>query len=187
MNPKEKGSRFERAVSHIIDNWWDVKDKTFWRSENSGGLDQPGDIAPRIMPDQDTPRFPFIIECKHYEKVNLFEVFNKETKTGPKFIKWWKQLTEAQAKAVLELGYPESQALRLLIFRYNNSKIMCAFDTNECLYRSIFLKSGIKYESPIVGLLLPDNKDNILIMDFCIFRSIYTKKLCLEHFYIDLQ
>ena len=182
VSGKNKGSRFERAVARMIDAWWEVSPKTFARSENSGGVSQPGDIAPRLMPRQAPPWFPFLLECKHYKDFNFFELFNAETKTGPKIIKWWRQTVEAQGRAIVELNYPAQEVMKLMIFKRNNSKIFCAFEPYELKYHEILTLIGKRPPVTTISLYLPNFTEEVLVMDFEIFMSIYTKQMCIQLF-----
>jgi hypothetical protein len=119
---KSKGSSFERKVAHMLDDWWELPKDTLWRTVNSGGWKQPGDIYPRIS---STPVwFPFVVECKHYRTVNLWEIL-KGNKNA-KIIDWWKQVTVDQGKCK-----EDKKPIRLLIFRQNNYPVFVAFDSSE--------------------------------------------------------
>jgi hypothetical protein len=124
----EKGSKFERNISGLLDVWWKVKPKTFWRTEGSGSQDQPGDIAPRIQPNQLQTWFPFIVECKHYAKANALSFFLTSPKLQGILMKWWKQSIREQ-KDAKKLGY--RPALKLVIFRINSLPILVMFDPFE--------------------------------------------------------
>jgi hypothetical protein len=123
-----KGSSFERKIAGLLDIWWKVLPKTFWRSEGSGAQQQPGDIVPRIKPGQSQPRFPFVIECKHYKTANPLSFFLVSKKRRGILIKWWEQSVREQ-KDARKLGY--SLVLKLVIFRINNLPILVMFDPLE--------------------------------------------------------
>ena len=117
---KRKGSAFERKVAGLLDKWWKVPKNTFWRTVNSGGWKQPGDITSKISEDGTLIKFPFIVECKHYNQIDIWKVLRSN---NAKIIDWWKQVTNDQEKV--------QDKARLLIFRQNNSQILVAFNDLE--------------------------------------------------------
>jgi Holliday junction resolvase len=65
INSKQKGARFERAVAHILnDHGWAAH-----RSQQFCGAAGDADVT--------APDFPFHLECKHVEKLNLYQAFTQ--------------------------------------------------------------------------------------------------------------
>jgi Holliday junction resolvase len=60
INSKQKGARFERAIAHILND----AGYTARRGQQFCGANGDADV---IAPD-----FPFHLECKHVEKLNLY-------------------------------------------------------------------------------------------------------------------
>jgi len=179
---KAKGSKFEREVSKMCDTWWCVAHKTFWRTEGSGAMEQPGDIAPRLLPRQTPPWFPFLIECKSYKEVSFFSLYNKETKTGPKILKWWRQVEEAQGRAVLELNFPINDALKLLVFKQNYGRVLCAFDPIEFYFFNDDIIEKARKDGVYMSVSFPEFDHDVIIMEFEAFRNLYNKDICEELF-----
>ncbi len=108
INARSKGSRGERELADTFSTWWGVK---FNRTPSSGaystiharGSGCAGDIS------CDDPQFPWCIECKRVESVDIAQLFN------PKALmyEWW---TQACKSAALEKKVP------LLVFRKNGGK-----------------------------------------------------------------
>jgi len=122
---REKGFEFERHVSSLFDEWFDVPKKSFWRTVGSGGWVEPGDIAPRLHNDK-LIKFPFVVECKFYKKFDLLEIFSSK---NPLIKTWWDQLTQAQNKSTIErLGY---LPIRLLVFKFNRSLTYVGFSKTD--------------------------------------------------------
>ena len=135
---KSKGNKFERAVARLLDVWWEEPKNTFWRTVNSGGWKQPGDLAPRISPSGEVIKFPFVVECKFYHKIDLWDTL-KQTKTA-RLAVWWKQLSREK------LQYEKSDRIcRLLVFKQDFSPICVGFSIGEidkfinCMTNSILL------------------------------------------------
>ena len=167
----KKGSGFERKISGLLDEWWKVLPKTFWRSEGSGAHEQPGDIVPRIQPNQPQTWFPFIIECKHYAKANALSFFLRSTKLQGVLSKWWKQSIREQ-KAAKKLGY--SPALKLVIFRINSLPILVMFDPFELHVFELPIMMGFR-----------DDKLNLIITPWDCFSKLYSKEFFETYFRKD--
>ena len=119
---KHKGSSFERTIAKLIDKWWEVPEHTFWRSVNSGGVWEPGDITCRDK----SVFFPFVIECKFYKTIDLWPLLLNDPNSL--ILKWWKKLTEDSDYVVVKKNEKTYMAMKLLIFKSNNRPIMVAFD-----------------------------------------------------------
>jgi len=65
INSKQKGARFERAIAHIL------SDHGFpaHRSQQYCGANNDADVT--------SPDFPFHVECKNVEKLNLYQAFTQ--------------------------------------------------------------------------------------------------------------
>jgi hypothetical protein len=123
---KAKGSGFEREISRWIDKWWNVPNGTFWRTTNSGGWKEPGDIAPRLRQGQPPVWFPFVIECKFYRTIEFWNLFNPNVRHN-KLVEWWAQVTESQKQSITATR-SKKECIRLLIFKENASPVFVAFD-----------------------------------------------------------
>jgi hypothetical protein len=110
---KRKGNKFERLVAGLFDAWFEEPKHTFWRSVNSGGVWEPGDIVPRKK-----MWYPFVTECKSYKNVDLLELFSDIKKKL--ILVWWEQALRDQKKAI-DLGANPQQTVPLLVFRRNRS------------------------------------------------------------------
>ena len=134
MNGKAKGSSFEREISKEMDVWWKEIKGTFWRTKNSGGIDEPGDIAPRYRPQhKEKIWWPFVVECKHYKQLNLLNLFRKQNKNN-QILTWWRQVTREQEQCIKE-GHVITP-LRLLIIKPNTFPTLCVFSKEEFLRRA---------------------------------------------------
>lgn len=121
---KSKGNTFERKIAGFMDTWWGVPSKTFWRNTNSGAWKpEPGDIGPRHRDDVPAFVFPFIIEAKHYKRVDFVHLLLPDQKWN-KFELWWKQVTAAQSASKKNL-------IRLLIFHGNGQPVCVMFSPGE--------------------------------------------------------
>ncbi len=164
---KRKGSAFERKVAGLLDKWWEVPKNTFWRTVNSGGWQQPGDIAPRIGTADSTGKeiwWPFVVECKHYKSINLWEVI-KQNKNGL-IMKWWKQVTTDQHK------FKEKIPIRLLIFRENNLPVCVIFSENDLFkLKSTVLpfSIGLRFQLYNFGF------QELVIVPWDVFSTHFTK------------
>lgn len=68
INSRAKGQRYERAIAHILtDNGYPAH-----RSQQFCGANGDADIT--------CPDFPFSVECKHVEKLNLYKAFTQAIK-----------------------------------------------------------------------------------------------------------
>jgi hypothetical protein len=174
MNPKNKGSSFERLISKECDVWWGEVPGTFWRTKISGGSDEPGDIAPRYRPQHASiVWWPFIIECKHYKSINILNLFRTEKHKENHLLKWWKQSTKEQKEAI-KLGYTSS-ILRLVIFKINTYPILCMFSPEEFQNKS---KENINFINSFTTQLLIDRKNQevFVITRFEDFKEFFTKE-----------
>jgi len=129
VNGKSKGSSFERQIAKLFDTWWNEVPGTFWRTKNSGGIDEPGDIAPRYRPQHsEKVWWPFVVECKHYKHVNLLNLFREQNKLNV-LKQWWEQSTREQKEAI-KLGF-HITPIRLIVFKANGYPTMCVISKNE--------------------------------------------------------
>ncbi len=172
MNPKSKGSSFERLIAKDCDKWWREVPGTFWRTKISGGGDEPGDIAPRYRP-QHTEKiwWPFILECKHNKDINLLNLFRVDTKPN-KLLLWWHQNTEDQ-KYAITLGYMIT--LRLVIFRINTYPILCMFSPEEFQNKS---HEKIDFINAFSTQFIVDRalKETLSVTCFEDFKKFFTKE-----------
>ena len=63
INSKKKGARFERAIANLLTEWG----YPAHRSQQFCGANGDADVT--------CPDFPFTVECKHVEKLNLYKAF----------------------------------------------------------------------------------------------------------------
>lgn len=117
---KEKGSAFERVVARRFDVWSGVSKNTFWRSTNSGGWVEPGDITPRFRENAKDIIFPFVVECKFYKNIDFFSRQKK-----PLLTCWWEQVTSSQEQS--HSMTPHKKVIRLLILKQNNKPPFAGF------------------------------------------------------------
>jgi len=125
---KRKGSGFERTVARLCDKWWNEPDGTFWRTVNSGGWKEPGDIAPRLRQNKDKVWWPCVLECKFVKDVDLLELL--EGKKHKLVLDWWKQVTEEQMEAVKQ-GRDIKECIRLVVFKRNRGDIYVIYSLYE--------------------------------------------------------
>ena len=74
INSKQKGARFERQIAQLLTEWG----YPAHRSQQFCGANGDADVT--------CPTFPFSVECKHVEKLNLwkaFEVAIRDSKDQP--------------------------------------------------------------------------------------------------------
>lgn len=127
---KSKGNAFERTVSSIVDGWWKVTPKTFWRTSNSGGWKpEPGDIAPRLRQGDPVIWWPFVCECKFYKNINFAELLENDPRHN-RLLVWWEQCIREKAQ-VVSLGRNPEEVIKLLIFKANFTPIYVAYDPSE--------------------------------------------------------
>lgn len=107
MNPKQKGSSFERHICKQLSLWLtnDTREDCLWRSSMSGGratvaaakgkrfATQAGDIS-AISPEGEVLTSMFVVECKHYANLNFDGLL---TKTG-KLYEFWELLKKEAVK-----------------------------------------------------------------------------------------
>ncbi len=150
---KEKGSSFERFISREFDTWWRVPPGTFWRTTNSGGWIEPGDIAPRLRKGQEEIWWPFVVECKFYKSFDILSTLNRGSSI---FWTWWKQVLREQI---------DSSKVGFLIFKKNYGPIYCAIDNDKLLLNEnkIILDSSEFYNVSIY--LFSDLKKKYSIQD----------------------
>ncbi len=94
-NSRSKGSRNERSVAHIMQDWSGYE---FARTPQSGGLHwkkqhTSGDIV--CIDEKHGRRFPFSIECKFHEELLLLPLIQGLVgKKSNKIINFWEQSVE---------------------------------------------------------------------------------------------
>lgn len=169
---KSKGSSFEREVSRLWDKLWLVVSGTFWRTTNSGGWKEPGDIAPRLRPaNKELIWWPFVVECKYERAIDILEVFTDKKKK--KLLGYWKQVTREQVQ-VLKTGKTIEDAIRLVIFKRNNSPIFVMFCAEEMRKYLYIIDKGI-LDIPVLLLFLPE-VGTLMVLRWEDFAKIYTKE-----------
>lgn len=91
-NPRRKGSKNERSVAHLMQDWSGYE---FARTPQSGGLHwkkqhTSGDIV--CIDEKHGIRFPFSIECKFHEDFELLPLIQGLIgKKSNKVLEFWKQ------------------------------------------------------------------------------------------------
>lgn len=174
---KEKGSQFERIVSGYLDKWWGVLPKTFWRTVASGGWEEPGDIAPRLLPMQGNVDFPIVVECKFYRKIDVFEIV-KNPKNDPILVQWWNQVTASQMKAE-KLG--RVNLIRLLIFKQNGGPILVGFSFDDGNYHYRNKVRDLSVEHIEIFWKNQDFRNCLFcIMPFSVYIKHITKEIILK-------
>jgi len=114
VNSRTKGSRNERNVAKLMADWSGYE---FARTPQSGGLHwkksyTSGDIV--CIDERHGPRFPFSIECKFHENLDLLHLIdNTIGKKSNKILLFWEQ-TKRDAKQVNKIP--------LLFMRRNGMK-----------------------------------------------------------------
>ena len=156
---KRKGSAFERDVARLFDKYWKVPKNTFWRTPNSGGWHEVGDVYSRDK----SIWFPFIVECKAYKTLDLLRLLKDPKKT--KLYKWWSQVTSDASKANKE-GRDSSLCRRLLVIKINNFPILAVFNINEMPIVKELIRS--------FKLLI--NDDSVILCLFSDFQKAFPKE-----------
>jgi len=180
---KGKGSQFERDVSLLLDEWWNVPKNTFWRTPNSGGWSEPGDISPRHSQNNDEKVFfPFIVECKFYKTIDFWELL-KANKTQPLFLQWLDQIRREKKQAI-DAGRSD-KLVSLLIFKQNGGPICVAYDEMELLTvllstiyasaESLIDEFVISYER-LALLRIPYLNRGFVVTRFADFTRVITKE-----------
>jgi len=91
-NSRTKGSRNERNVAKLLEDWSGYE---FARTPQSGGLHwkkahTSGDIV--CIDEKHGPRFPFSIECKFHEELDLLHLISGlKGKKSNKILEFWEQ------------------------------------------------------------------------------------------------
>lgn len=152
---KSKGSGYERVVSGLLDKWYGVPSKTFWRSRVSGAWIEQGDVVSRDKAL--TGNFPFIIECKFQKDLNLWAVVNNRTKNW--FSEFWRQMDE-------ELERDGGDKFQLLVFKTNRSPNYVSFDIEK------FLDGGLPFARDWTTVKSGRGEKAILLWDE--FVALYT-------------
>lgn len=158
---KNKGSVFERQIAKLFDIYWEVPKNTFWRTPNSGGWNEVGDVYCRDK----SIKFPFIIECKAYKTLDLLRILKDREKT--KLYKWWLQVS-AEADVAWSAGRDKELCKRLLIIKVNNFPILCMFAEEEL---PPFDTNNITSH---FHFMLFD--DNVVLCLFSDFQKVFTKE-----------
>lgn len=155
---KRKGSAFERTVAKTCDKWWKAKPNTFWRTPLSGGWHVPGDISPAHHVN--SIWWPFVIECKFYKKISLWELLQSK---NPLLLKWWSQLCREQLEAQEYKTHSIDKPVRLLVFKFNQSPIYAMYSKDD-------LPIDIK------GINIDINPQNLTIVLFSTFINSITEE-----------
>ena len=170
---KRKGSSFERTVAKLIDKWWEVPEHTFWRSVNSGGVWEPGDITCRDK----SVFFPFVIECKFYKTIDFWPLLLNDP--NGLILKWWKKLIDDSKYVVIQKNGKTYPSIKLLIFKSNNRPIMAAFDRKNLEYfyeeetlHFLNVKHNAVYSIGNIGF-----EQSITIMTLSNFTDVIRKNL----------
>lgn len=114
INSKNKGSKNERGVAKLMQNWAGYE---FARTPQSGGLHwkkqyTSGDIV--CIDEKHGSRFPFSIECKFHESLDLLHLIDDTIGKKSKKIKLFWDQAEKDAK--------EFNKIPLLFMRRNGMK-----------------------------------------------------------------
>ena len=155
---KRKGSSFERDIARLLDKYWEAPEHTFWRTPNSGGWYEAGDVYSRDK----SIWFPFIVECKAYKTLDLLQLLTREKTT--KLYIWWSQLVR-ERKDAIESGRPLNTCKKLLIIKINNFPVLAVYDIKELPTT----KEEIKKFKVAIG------NDLLYICLFSDFRKVYPK------------
>lgn len=116
MNPKRKGSSFERKICRLLSLWWSngINPNIFWRSSSSGARATQrslqvhrGDIT-NIEGEGVEFITTFVIECKSYKEIDFLKTVDVPF-SG--WYKWWQQ---SEKDAIASFRRP------LLIMHRNN-------------------------------------------------------------------
>lgn len=135
INSKQKGSRNERKLSKLFEDW---TGKEFARTPGSGGLrwsktdDTVGDI---ICSDKVHSRyFKFVIEAKSYKEINFEQLIlpNK----NKKILEFWDQVLDDSKR---------SNKIPILLMRYNGMPrdfhfIVISYNAYQSIFKSEFEK-----------------------------------------------
>jgi len=130
-NSRTKGSRNERNVAKLMENW---SGHEFARTPQSGGLHwkkahTSGDIV--CIDDRYGLRFPFSIECKFHEELNMLHLIDDTIgKKSNKITAFWDQAS-ADAK--------QAGKIPLLFMRRNGMKAGMHFVGMDTSFFSLWL------------------------------------------------
>jgi len=174
-NSKTKGSRNERNVAKLMENWSGYE---FARTPQSGGLHwkkqhTTGDIV--CIDEKHGHRFSFSIECKFHESLDLLHLIDDTIgKKSNKILSFWEQTTNDAWQA---------KRLPLLFMRRNGMKKDMHFVVMETNFFLLLLSEfepwGIKYG--IFHYSHPDfnftimNSEDLFATDYRIFHKLGRK------------
>jgi len=123
---KRKGSAFERAVARLFDSLYSAPDGTFWRTPNSGGWKEPGDVTLRKS-ENISGVFFFVIECKSIRDVNPLEIL--DNRPNKILLKWWDQVLKEQQDCLKRyVGKNETMVRPIVVFKKNASPTFVMFN-----------------------------------------------------------
>lgn len=137
INSRKKGSKTERLVAKLIEDW---TGKKFARTPSSGGLQWKASMAKGdVVCTTEGHFFPFCLEVKNYRNIN-FEHLLYNPK-GSDILKFWEQ---ASRDATLAKKVP------MLLMRYNGlprNLFFIVIPTN-------FISGAVKHNLKLDGILL---------------------------------
>lgn len=82
LKSRNKGSKWERDLKKLLEDFTGV---TWERVRGSGAFERKGDIYPAYH------SFPFLIEAKHTEDWDLYDIFSG---VGPIINDWWPKIKD---------------------------------------------------------------------------------------------
>lgn len=130
VDPRAKGARAETAAKDQLKL---LTGLTWERVPSSGALDPKHGLKGDLyVPNE---KNLYVVEVKHYAEDHVTSVLL--TGKSPQFFEWWQQAVR-QGKQV--------DKIPLLIFKFDRSKIFCAFETPPTRsYRYMFV-NALGYE-----------------------------------------
>ena len=163
---KQKGNRNENAVAQALSDWWGAP---FKRTPNSGGLRWKGASFTYgdILPPES---FPAVVECKHYENVDLDEMI-RCAPTPHNILGWWKETSDDAYRCYTETGLPVQP---ILVYKQNRRPWRVVIEAEF-----LIALGGQKLGIPAFWVSLPDH-EALGVLDFKQFLEAVPRDLFLS-------
>ena len=175
LNSKSKGSKNERSVAKLFQNWTGYE---FARTPQSGGLHwkkahTSGDIV--CIDVIHGPRFSFSIECKFHNDINLIHLIDGSIgKNSIKVLEFWKQC-ERDAEIVNKVP--------MLVMRKNGMKSDMHFIGLPTSFLLLIMAKGIEFKMGIIHCNIEGkqfsfiNSSELFNQDYKVFHKTAKKLL----------
>ena len=163
---KVKGNKNERDVAASLSAWWGEE---FKRTPNSGALRWKGAswTYGDILPPES---FPAVVECKHYEGVDLDEVI-RCAPTPHNILGWWKETTADSYRCYSETALPVQP---ILVYKQNRIPRRIVIEAE------FFIALGGRgLKLPAFWVSMPEHEP-LAILDFKSFLETVSRDLFLS-------